>query len=66
MAVDRVGSHYKLSQGVQYFTQTQLSSSNNGSTDVPRACIVNSFPCAREKSAVREHREKILMRGEIR
>lgn len=60
MAVDRVGSHYKSSQGAKYFTQTQLSSSNNGSTDVPRACISNSFPCAKEESMVREHREKIL------
>lgn len=66
VTVDRAGNHYKSSQGVQYFTQTQLSSSNNGSTDVPRACIVNSFLCAREKSVVREHTEEILMKGEIR
>lgn len=55
-----MGNHYKSSQGVQYFTQTQLSSSNNGSTDVPRAYIVNSFPCT---EVVREHGGEIQMRS---
>lgn len=57
--MDRVGNHYKSSPGAQYVTQTQLSSSKNGSTDVPCAGVSNSFPCAKE-SVIREHREKIL------
>ena len=39
---DRMGSQDKSLQTVQYFTQTQRSSSNHVSTDVPLVSMVNS------------------------
>lgn len=63
---DRAGNHYQSSRAVQYFTQTQLSSSNNGSTDVTHAHAVTSVPGTEEASTIREHGGETLRRHEIR